>query len=318
MRLTIQEVRVEAMKKNNSQYQTLVEDALAKKLTITRQQEQEIYQIYKEIAKDYEKRLSKVNPDSLTYRWMKDYIKSLQTEYKGAGQQIERTVKRNAKISAKLGVSPQISLLHSACDSVGIDKSFTSMLSKVPQNALKEIYSGKLYEDNISLSERIWGAVNKNNKDIQRILAKGISAKKSSFELAKDLEKYVNPDAKKEWEWRKVYPNTAKSVDYNAQRLARTAVQHAFQLAQKRSCMKNPYVQGIQWISAMKHGRTCEICKARNGKVFSVEHCPLDHPNGLCSTIPYIPKSMEKIGDELRSWIDGKSNVMLDNWLKVV
>ena len=75
-----------------------------------------------------------------------------------------------------------------------------------------------------------------------------------------------------------MYPRTNKKVDYNAQRLARTAVNHAFQQAQKRSCEKNPYVEGIRWISSNIHGRTCPICSDRDGEVFMVKDLPLDHP----------------------------------------
>ena len=64
--------------------------------------------------------------------------------------------------------------------------------------------------------------------DIQYIVAQGIASQKSAFDIAKDLEKYVDPSAKKDWAWSKVYPGTKKVVDYNAQRLARTMVSHAY------------------------------------------------------------------------------------------
>ena len=49
-----------------------------------------------------------------------------------------------------------------------------------------------------------------------------------------------------------------------------------------------------------------------------VKDLPLDHPwpNGVCTTVPEIPMSLEEIGTELRSWIDGEQNIKLDKWFK--
>ncbi len=192
-------------------------------------------------------------------------------------------------------------------------ETFSSMFSKIPKDVMYEILFGEVYKDRKGLSKRIWQYTKKFDKDIDYIIAEGIAAKKSTYEIAKDLEIYVNPKESKPWDWSKVYPNSSKKVDYNAQRLARTAINHAFQQAQKRSCEKNPYVEGIRWITSNSH-RTCELCNSRNGVVYKVNEVPLDHPNGLCTTIPEIPMSLEDIGTELRSWIDGESNSELDKW----
>ena len=192
---------------------------------------------------------------------------------------------------------------------------FESMFSKIPKKAMNEILFGKAYKDRKGLSERIWLDTKKFNKDIDYIIAEGIANKKSTYEIAKDLEKYVNPKASKDWEWEKVYPHTNKVVDYNAQRLARTSIQHAFQQAQKRSCAKNPYVEKIRWLSS-NSSRTCELCNSRNNQLFDIKDVPLDHPNGLCTTIPEITMSYEEIAEELKAWVNGEANTKLDKWFK--
>ena len=50
--------------------------------------------------------------------------------------------------------------------------------------------------------------------------------------------------------------------------------------------------------------------------MFSVKDVPLDHPNGLCTTVPEIPMSLDEIGAELRNWVDGEANAKLDKWFK--
>lgn len=57
--------------------------------------------------------------------------------------------------------------------------------------------SGGIYRDFAGPSERIWDYRRKYDRDIQTILNRGISQQTSAYELAKDLERYLNPSAKK-------------------------------------------------------------------------------------------------------------------------
>lgn len=166
------------------------------------------------------------------------------------------------------------------------------------------------------LSKRIWWSGNKVNGDIDKIIQKGITEKKSAYELAQDLQSYVNPEAKKDWKWKKVYPGTSKTIDYCAQRFARTSISHAYTLAMLRSCERNPFITKIRWHSVFAPGRTCSLCKDRDGREYLLKDCPLDHPNGLCYQEPLLDDSLENIGSRLRNWVDGNSDTMLDNWYK--
>lgn len=298
-------------------YLKLCEEAQKKKLKLMKNQEKQIKQIYNDMYLNISKKLSKVNPNTLSERYLQELKKALEKEIKASNDKIKNIVKDNIKKSSNLANDVQLDFFMSINDKYNLDMkdTFISMFSKIPKDAMNEIISGKVYKDRAGLSERIWLDTKKFNKDIDYVIAEGIANKKSTYEIAKDLEKYVDPNAVKEWEWVKVYPNTNKVVDYNAQRLARTSIQHAFQLAQKRSCKKNPYVEGIKWLSS-NTSRTCELCNSRNGQLFKIDDVPLDHPNGLCTTVPEIPMSLDEIGEELRSWIDGKENKKLDSWLK--
>lgn len=297
-------------------YLRLCEEAQRKKLNLAKKQEQQIKQIYNEMYKNLSKKLNKVNPDSLTKRYLDELQKELAKEIKIIHTKVEKVIKKNTEKSTNLANNVQLDFFMQINEqySLNMKDTFSSMFSKIPKAAMDEILHGTAYKDRKGLSERIWQYTKKFDKDIDYIISEGIANKKSAYEIAKDLEKYVNPNAKKDWEWKKVYPNSSKKVDYNAQRLARTAVNHAFQQAQKRSCEKNPYVEGIKWLASNAHSRTCELCKGRDGTIYKIEDVPLDHPNGLCTTVPYIPMSLEDIGGELRAWIDGESNSKLDNW----
>jgi SPP1 gp7 family putative phage head morphogenesis protein len=262
------------------------------------------------------KKLSKVNPNSLSKRYLEELKKVIESEIKLSNKKVSKIIKANTKKSSELANNVQLDFFMSIDKEYGLNMkdTFTDMFSKIAKEAMNEILFGKTYKDRAGLSERILLDTKKFNKDIDYIIAEGIANKKSVYEVAKDLEIYVNPKASKDWEWSKVYPNANKVVDYNAQRLARTSIQHAFQQAQKRSCKKNPYVEGIQWLSSNSH-RTCDLCNSRNGQIYTANNLPLDHPNGLCTTIPVINMSFNEIGEELRSWINGEENEKLDKWL---
>lgn len=284
-------------------YLRLCEESQRKKLKLAKKQEQQIKQIYNDMYKNLSKKLKKVNPGTLTERYLEELQKELAKEIKSTHNKVEKIVKKNIDKSTKLANNVQLDFFMQINEqySLNMKETFSSMFSKIPKAAMDEILHGTAYKDRKGLSERIWQYTKKFDKDIDYIISEGIANKKTTYEIAKDLEIYVNPNSKKSWEWSNVYPKVSEKVDYNAQRLARTAVNHAFQQAQKRSCEKNPYVTGIRWVSAGIHGRTCTICSDRNNQLFKVNEVQLDHPNGLCTTIPEILMSLEEIGAELRA-----------------
>lgn len=302
---------------NKSEYEKLCLEANKKKIQLTKKLQREIKDIYKQMYLNTSKKLSKVSKDSLSERYVRSVLKSLQADISAFSNSIDKRLSEDLIEIANLANETQLNLLVNVDRSfkLGLADNFVDMFAKVPQAAVNEIMSGKLYKDRLGLNKRIWACTKKFEKDINYVLTEGIAAKKPIHEIAKDLEVYLNPNAKKSWAWRNVYPKASTQVDYNAQRLARTAINHTFQQAQKRSCQRNPFVAGIKWLTSNTH-RTCELCMSRNGVVYSVNNLPLDHPNGKCTTIPVLEKELDQIGEELRNWIDGESNAKLDKWFK--
>lgn len=294
------------------EYCDLVREARKKRIAITKEQQKEIQKIYTDLAADLSSRLSRHSDKTLTYRWLKDYAKELRRESKGVCRTIQGITEKNmlAVTSAVTGAeSTYWSKIVPA-----LSERFSDVFSKIPGDVVNELLNGGVYKDFTGLSERIWNYQGKFNRDIQYVINQGIIAKKPAYDLAKDLEIYLNPKAKKPFEWSRVYPKCYKSVDYNAQRLARTSITHAYQMSFQRSTKDNPFVEEYEWLSS-NSGRSCELCRQRNGKHFQKDNLPLDHPNGMCTVIAVIPKSYEQIADELADWANGKENPELDKWL---
>lgn len=286
---------------------------------LTLAQQAEIIMIYGEAISRLAEKASKSRKGSLTERWALDYAEGLALERIQMQKNLEESIKQGISNAADYGVQFDYKIFVMLKDMTNIDFAprFKEMFSFASENAVKPILTGKLYKDGKSLSQRIWNIGNAFEKDVQYIINQGLIEKKSAVELADDLKQYVKEPAKRLTDWGKVYPNLrSKQVDYNAQRLARTSINHAYQTATIRSAGMNPFVEGVEWHSAMEHGRTCDLCMERHGQIFPKEDVPLDHANGLCTMIPYIPKSLNQVAGELRHWVDGGHNPKLDRWYK--
>jgi len=307
-----------------NEYEKIAKEARKKVSKLTLEQQKQILKLYEDTIEDLAKKATTKNK-SLTKRWALDYIKELKQAKKELAKEIEASLGTSISKAADIGTEGEQLIFKKIFKLVGIDTGdqFTAMFSQVKNEVIEDIISGNLYKDHKTLSSRIWDTSNKFGKDIQYVISQGILEKKSAIELARDLEKYVKEPAKRGWDWQKIYPYLKNiPVDYNAQRLARTCINHSYQTSTIKSSNKNPFVEGIKWRSAQIHGRTCDLCIERattdqyglGEGIFPIDDVPLDHPNGLCTMIPYIPKSLDEVAGELRDWLDGSSNDKLDEW----
>ena len=207
----------------------------------------------------------------------------------------------------------------------------------VPDQIIRNISLGNVYEGNWSFSNAIW----KNTKQIQdvinQVISKGVGSGMTTQEIAKLLERYIDPSSTTESRKIKfqkyqrdengkiMYDKNGKpipvgktdtfyfgKIDYNAQRLARTLISHAYQQAFMAVNEKNPFVESYIWHSAGLHGRTCSICLGRDGQKFKKDELPLDHPNGMCTFEAYIPDSMSEIARKIGDWYNAPTGTYPD------
>lgn len=287
------------------------------KLTLAEQRQ--LARLYENSIDNLIKKASKAKDKSLTKRWALDYAKELERAKNLLYEEIRKQTIRAVEMSAELAVQPEEWFYKEVFKKISIDigPHFTQMLSQVQKNVINDIISGELYKDHRTLSSRIWDISNSFEKDIQYIINQAMIEKKSAINLADDLEKFVKEPAKRPTTWGKTYPNLrSRVVDYNAMRLARTTINHSYQTATIQSSSINPFVEKIEWRSALIHGRTCKVCQERHGQKYDKDDVPLDHPNGLCTMLPYIPQTLDEVAGELRNWLDGANNPKLDKWYK--
>ena len=282
------------------------------RIKLDKETKKQIRKLYKDSADELIKRID--NMEAYSYNQllfkeeMRKQLKRLEREQELINKQLQSTIKDAGEKSGMLAIEAGNKWFENA--GLGIKGAYMH----VPRREVETIASGKLYGGNWNLTKAIWGNGKKRQKDIEDIVAKGLAQNKSIHDMAKDLERYVQPNARKPWDWSKVYPGSQAKVDYSAQRLARTMVQHTFQQSLVQQQQYNPFCQGIIWHSVGIHGRTCEECMDRDGQVFPVNALPLDHPNGLCYFTPAMD-DMNTVADRLADWVNGKDDPALDNYV---
>ena len=281
----------------------IFKDAEVAKAAIMASQQKEIAKLYEDWADEIGERAKYYSHKStasapVSERYYRELQKQLRQTSQEVSNEVYKKIKSNIYTVADAVVSDNVKWLESfGFSSTGLNAAF----SYVPHEIVQNLVTGQIYDSGWSLSSRIWGDNEQTLKDIYQVMAKGLAENKPIYEIAKDLESYVRPSAKLPWNLRmadgkKIYK---KQVDYNAQRLARTLVQHGYQQSFIATTQKNPFITEYIWRS--NGSRVCELCKARDGVHYKKTELPMDHPNGMCTMEPVVVDNMV---DQLADWFN--------------
>lgn len=287
--------------------------------SITTKTQKEILKLYNDMYKEIEKQIRSAG-DNLT----KERLVMLQRTIKSRISTINNNV-RSEIVNASSSVCEQVvSDKRGWLEKYGLkENDIQDAFAYVPNRVIQSILQGTIYQDGWKLSSAIWGADKKVQDAIDKIVSIGTAQGKSAYEVAKDIEEYVQPGARKPSRtirsWR--YDRNGNKirdtfyfgrVDYNAQRLARTMISHAYQQAFETVNRNDPFVEYYIWHTSNFHGRVCDICRARDGQKFKKDELPLDHPNGMCVFEAYSPYSMKQIAQRIGAWYDSPSGTFSD------
>lgn len=280
-------------------------------------QKREIRQFYIDVYNDNKAEIDKLKnlPQNTSTRLQTMRLKQLeghlQEAYNGLYSELENKVVKDMTTVSNAVMSDTAAFWKSV--ELQLNNKISIDYANFSTSIVEDLYFGRVYSGNWTLSKSIWGDYTGVSDDISRIIAKGVAEGKGTYDIAKALETYVNPNAQKPISWSRFYPHSKNQIDYNAVRLARTEISHAYQLATIRTAATNPFASGIKWHAA-NHANTCPLCQDIDGKVFPIDECPLDHPNGFCTFTIVLEKSLEDIANELVEWANGAENERLDEF----
>lgn len=279
-------------------------DAEEAKKSIMVEQQKEIAKLYEDWADDIAKQAEyyshKFNSSAyVSERYYKQLRRQLRKTSQEVSNEIYNKIKSNMYLISDEIVKSNVKWLKSFGFS---EEGLNAAFSYVPKDTVERLVTGQIYKSGWSLSKRIWGDNEQTLKDIYQVMAKGIAEQKPIYDIAKDLESYVRPNARLPWNLRMAdgVRICKKQIDYNAQRLARTLVQHSYQQSLISTTKGNPFVLDYVWRA--NGSRVCELCMSRDGMHYKKDDLPMDHPNGMCVMEPTIDKDMnEKLADWFNS-----------------
>lgn len=292
---------------------------------IVRQQQKQIKKVYEEALKEITKSVDKLyGKNDVSSSMRRVYLNKLKDDIKNQMDIVdcktETIIKDNIGLMAE-EVAKNTQMYNSKIGLNAIVNS-TSLRHRVVTN----IVTGKVYDSKFTLSSSIWGDNKRRLNEINRIIARDILQNKGVYDIAKDLERFVNPRARKDYDWSKMFPGSRRKIDYNAQRLARTMVSHAYQQAFVEATINNPFVAAYRWMTSGSD-RVCPICIDRESTdqfglgpgIFPKDRLPLDHPNGMCTFECVMAMSDEDVGEAIADWYLGEGdetmNDMIDRYV---
>lgn len=287
-------------------------DAEKARDSIMASQKKEIAELYEEWANEIGDRAKyyhrkTTSSSAVSEMQMKELKKMLRNTSREVSNEVYKKIKQNLYIVAGAVVRCNSKwLAEFGFSSKGLNAAF----NHVPDDVVRRLITGQIYEGGWNLSKAIWSDNEATLKDIYKVMAKGVAENKPIYEITKELERYVQPGAKKDWnpliamkntmtgkiEYKRLYKSV---VDYNSQRLARTLVQHSYQQSFIATTKDNPFITEYVWHS--NGSRPCELCSARDGEHYKKDELPMDHPNGMCTMEPVVAEDMI---DQLANWFN--------------
>ena len=182
----------------------IFKDAEAAKDAIMDSQKKEIAALYESWADEIGERAKYYSHKStasapVSERYYKELQKQLRATSQEVSNEVYKKIKKNMYTIADAVVTDNVKWLESFGFSAdGLNAAF----SYVPDEIVRNLITGQIYDTGWSLSSRIWGDNEQTLKDIYQVMAKGLAENKPIYLIAKDLEKYVRPSAQLPWNLR--------------------------------------------------------------------------------------------------------------------
>lgn len=283
--------------------QLIFKDAEKARDAITQQQKAEIIKTYQKWADEIgEKAKMYSHKTAPSYAIAERQMKELEKQLRATSDKVANEIYGGIKSSIYTVSEAVVNTNKEWLKSLGFEgENLDIAFNYVPDEMVQKLITGQIYNSGWSLSKSIWSDKEETLSGLYKITAGGVAQNKSIYEIAKDLERYVSPTVAKPWnlvdkDGKKIYP---KQVDYNAQRLARTLVQHGYQQSFVETTKENPFIIDYIWNS--NGSRACELCMDRDGTHYKKHELPMDHPNGMCTMEPNVS---ETLIDGLANWFN--------------
>lgn len=234
---------------------------------------------------------------------------------RGITADVEAVILDGANLAASIGKQGQVNATRALLSGYSpevIGRSvamFATVNTEAVATTLARSFNGKVFADSI------WEIEQGIRKTLAQTVAKGIAQGKSAFNLAKDVEPFLLMDSRSWSRYKREVDEIAQGVrgrrsriSFEAKRLARTEINHAYREANFIAADRAPWVTGVRWVLSGSHviPDICDIWATQDihnlgSGVYPPLETPIDHPNGLCYTtnelvpIAELPRIIDQI-----------------------
>ena len=201
---------------------------------------------------------------------------------------------------------------------------FKQAIDKANQETITYI-SNKQYKgrQSMKLSGRIWKSSLYARAGLRKVITNGVNKGLSAGDIAKELNKYMTPNAKNTILKKEIGKKFPSNPHYYALRVARSEAQHSYQESMYKAGKIIPSYEGIYWILSNRHPEydICDILaneKKYGEKGFypKGKEPSLAHPQCICTQIQKLTNNDEMI-DRLIQWQKTPSkDPALEYWYK--
>lgn len=295
-------------------YEQEVLKARKKFLKLNLSQEKELLKLYKELSNQLSSEIAACRTTSQD-TYLRKLNEIVQVNIAQLNAKLNNIIKANIETSSQIAGTTESAYYQSITNDATLLAMFKSMPINNSRKIVSKLIQGDYYKDGKTLDQRLWNITQKNKNDINTLIKVNVLKGANARELAKQVDKYVNPT--KVLKAHALEDGMSTKIAYQAQRLARTSITHSFSETTIENAKTNPFNKGIKWnLSASHftrmHGKR-DICDDYNGRVFKPNEVPLQHPNCLC----YFTEENTDIDQaikELKAWTKGEKNPKLDKW----
>ena len=303
-------------------FKTLNSQLNSKRRELTKKQQQQIIQVYKNAYMDI------INRNIRSAYGDSKAVKNLTAAY---SQQIydelqKVVMKYNRQAATQIAdINKQMMQLLMGDGYQQIKDQVDKLVDIVNADTVEQIIRGKVYEDGKGLDKRLWNATSNSGAKIEDAVASCMAEGMGAADMAQNLKEFAM-GGHHTWSRNKIREKLGSyyasrysgGLDYESLRLARTTITHQAQIETINTRKVNPYMGGVKWHSNHEAGRTCDLCNERDGHIFIVDKddIPLDHPNGACWLEPVWmingkEATPEEIAKDMKAWANGEKNSKL-------
>lgn len=298
---------------------TLNSQLNSKPKALTKKQQQQIIQVYREAYMDI------INRNIKSAYGDNKALRNLTLAYsQQIYEELQKVVKEyNSKAASEIAdINKQMMQLLMGDGYQQIKDQVDKLVDIVNKDTVEQLIHGKVYQDGKGLDKRLWKSASASGAKIEDAVASCMAEGMGAADMAQNLKEFAM-GGHHTWSRNKIREKLGSyyasrysgGLDYESLRLARTTITHQAQIETINTKKVNPYMGGVKWHSNHEAGRTCDLCNERDGHIFIVDKddIPLDHPNGACWLEPVWmingkEATPEEIAKDMKAWANGEKN----------